>query len=124
MILSIFSFGFTWALIAMAFVGLAHLLPGFHTNYSQLVFGAGFRLGFVDALLLKGAEMVGLRVFNPLIYLVFFAIDWVLVLLANHPERGFYINGRWTPIITAAVLTALAVVNEMIKEWYRRKEAA
>jgi hypothetical protein len=113
MILTLFSFGLSWVVLALVFFWLTHLLPGFHSVYFQTVLGVGFLIGFFDAVIAKAALTMGFRPFNPLVYLIIAATDYVLMQLTSNISMGYYLTGHRGTALAAIALAGVAFVIEM-----------
>lgn len=119
MILTLFSFGFSWVLYTFVFFGLTRILPGFHSPFFQSTFTIGFLIGFINALIIKSARVMALAVPFGLLYVLIFVIDVGLIFGTNNMQIGYYITGHKGPVIAAAVLAFVAFATEFIKDKFR-----
>ncbi len=119
MILTLFSFGLTWAILAFTFFGLALLLPGFHSSYIQSTFTIGFAIGFADALVVKLARVMAFEVPAWLLYAFMVGLNYELTRVTNNTQIGYYVTGHKDPAIAAFVLAVVAFVTEFVKEKFR-----
>ncbi len=119
MILTLFSFGLTWVVLAFTFFGMAKLLPGFHSSYIQSTFTVGFMVGFIDALIIKSSRVMDFEVPFGLLYLLIGGIDFLLIMATNNSQIGYYIMGHKSPFIASIVLAFVAFLTEFIKEKFR-----
>ncbi len=119
MILTLFSFGLTWAVLAFTFFGMAKLLPGFHSSYIQSTFTVGFLVGFIDALIIKSARVMDFEVPFGLLYVLIGGVDFLLIMATNNSQIGYYIMGHKSPFIASVVLAFVAFITEFIKEKFR-----
>ena len=119
MILTLFSFGLSWAIFAFTFFGLARVLPGFHSSYIQSTFTIGFTVGFVNALVIKSARVMDFEVPFGLLYVLIGFLDYMLILATNNSQIGYYITGHKSAFIAAVVLAVVAFLIEFVKEKFR-----
>ena len=119
MILTLFSFGLSWAIFAFAFFILASHLSGFHSAYMQSTFSIGFAVGFVNALIIKAARVMAFDVPAVLLYGIIFVADFLLIEATSNTVIGYYVTGRQSAVIASAVLAVLAFVTEFVKEKFR-----
>ena len=112
MILTLFSFGLSWFVLALVFFWLTHLLPGFHSVYFQTVLGVGFLIGFFDAVIAKAALTMGFRPFNPIVYLIIAATDYILMQMTSNLSMGYYLTGHKGTVLAAIALAVVAFVVE------------
>ena len=119
MILTLFSFGFSWVILAFTFFGMAKLLPGFHSSYIQSTFTIGFIIGFVDALIIKSSRVMDFEVPFGLLYVLIAGVDFLLIMATNNSQIGYYIMGHKSPFIASIVLGAMAFLIEFVKEKFR-----
>ena len=119
MILTLFSFGLTWAILAFTFFGLASFLSGFHSPYIQSTFTVAFLIGFIDALIIKAARVMAFDVPAWLLYGIIAGADYLLILATSNTQIGYYVTGHKSATIAAAVLATVAFVTEFVKEKFR-----
>ncbi len=119
MILTLFSFGLTWAILAFTFFGLASVLSGFHSSYIQSTFSIGFLIGFVDALLIKAARVMAFEIPAGLLYVIIAIADYLLIEATSNSEIGYYVTGHKSATIAAVVLAVVAFLTEFVKEKFR-----
>ena len=116
MIFTLFSFGFSWLVLALVFFWLTHVLPGFHSVYFQTVLGVGFLIGFFDAVIAKAALTLGFRPINPIVYLVIAVTDYVLMQFTSNVSMGYYLTGHKGTLFAAIALGLVAFVIEAAKD--------
>ncbi|RRA47735.1 phage holin family protein [Acidipila sp. EB88] len=119
MILTLFSFGLSWAIYAFAFVLLAGHLSGFHSAYLQSTFTVGFIVGFLNAAIIKMARVMAFDVPAVLLYFIIFVADFLMIMATSNLEIGYYVTGHKSATIAAAVLAIVAFVTEFVKEKFR-----
>jgi uncharacterized membrane protein YvlD (DUF360 family) len=119
MILTLFSFGLSWAILAFTFFGLASVLPGFHSAYIQSTFSVGFAIGFIDALIVKSERVMAFEVPAGILYLLILIADFLMIEATSNSQIGYYVMGRKSPLIAATVLAAVAFLVEFIKGKFR-----
>ena len=119
MILTLFSFGLSWAIYAFTFFAMARMLPAFHSPYLQSTFTIGFIIGFVDALIIKSARVMAFEVPMVLLSILIMGADFLLIMATNNMQIGYYITGHKGPAIAAVVLGVVAFVTEFVKEKFR-----
>lgn len=119
MILTLFSFGLSWAIYAFTFFGLASILPGFHSPYPQSTFTIGFAVGFINAVIIKGARVMAFEVPLGLLYFLILALDYLMIVSTSNMEIGYYVTGHKSPLIASTVLAVVAFLTEFIKEKFR-----
>ncbi len=119
MILTLFSFGLTWAILAFTFFGLARVLSGFHSPYIQSTFHVGFIIGFIDAAIIKAARVMAFEAPAGLLYVLIFIVDYLLIQASSNSQIGYYVTGHKSATIAAAVLAVVAFVVEFVKEKLR-----
>jgi uncharacterized membrane protein YvlD (DUF360 family) len=112
MILTLFSFGASWLILALAFFGLTHVLPGFHSVYFQTVLGVGLFIGLSDVVIARMATLLGFRPLNPVLYLIIGITDYILIQMTPDIAMGYYIPGHEGTLLAAVVLSCLAFVVE------------
>ncbi len=119
MILTLFSFGLNWAILAFTFFGMASILPGFHSPYVQSTFTIAFLIGFLDALIIKAARVMAFEVPTGLLYFIIFVADYLLIQATSNGPIGYYVTGHKSATIAAAVLAVVAFLTEFVKEKFR-----
>ncbi len=119
MILTLFSFGFTWAVLAFTFTGLASELSGFHSSYIQSTFTIGFLIGFIDALIIKSSRVMAFVVPFGLLYVLIGFLDYVLIKATSNGPIGYYVTGHKSAVIASVVLAFVAFLTEFVKEKFR-----
>ncbi len=119
MILTLFSFGLSWAILAFTFFGLASILPGFHSAYIQSTFTVGFAIGFIDALIVKAARVMAFEVPAGLLYLLILGANFLMIEATSNSQIGYYVMGRKDPLIAATVMAVVAFLTEFVKEKFR-----
>lgn len=119
MILTLFSFGLSWAIFAFTFFILASHLSGFHSAYMQSTFTIGFMVGFINALIIKMARVMAFDVPAGLLYFIIFAADFLVIEGTSQSQIGYYVTGHKSATIAAAVLAVVAFTTEFVKEKFR-----
>ncbi len=119
MILTLFSFGITWPILAFTIFGLASTLSGFHSPYPQSTFTIAFIIGFIDALIIKAARVMAFDVPTWLLYTLIAGTDYLLIQATSATQIGYYVTGHKSATIAAVVLGIVAFVTEFIKEKFR-----
>ena len=119
MILTLFSFGLNWAILAFTFFAMARILPGFHSPYMQSTFTIGFIIGFLDALIIKAARVMAFEVPAGLLYFILFVADYLLIQATSNTQIGYYVTGRKSAFIASIVLAVVAFATEFVKEKFR-----
>ena len=119
MILTLFSFGLSWAIFAFTFFILASHLSGFHSAYMQSTSTIGFMVGFINALIIKMARVMAFDVPAGLLYFIIFAADFLLIEGTSQSQIGYYVTGHKSATIAAAVLAVVAFTTEFVKEKFR-----
>lgn len=119
MILTLFSFGLTWAILAFTFFGLAETLSGFHSPYPQSTFTIAFIIGFLDALIIKASRVMAFDVPAWLLYSLIAGVDYLLIQATSNTQIGYYVTGHKSATIAAVVLAVVAFAVEFVKEKFR-----
>ena len=119
MILTLFSFGLNWAILAFTFFAMASALPGFHSPYIQSTFTIAFLIGFLDALIIKAARVMAFEVPTGLLYFIIFVADYLLIQATSNIAIGYYVTGRKSAFIASVVIAVVAFVTEFVKEKFR-----
>lgn len=119
MILTLFSFGLTWAILAFTFFGLATTLSGFHSPYPQSTFTIAFIIGFIDASIIKASRVMAFDVPAWLLYALVAVADYLLIQATSNTQIGYYVTGHKSATIAAVVLAIVAFVTEFVKEKFR-----
>ena len=119
MILTLFSFGISWAIYAFAFFILASHLSGFHSSYMQSTFLIGFTVGFVNALIIKSARVMAFEVPMGLLYLLIAGVDFLLIMATSNFPLGYYVTGHKSAVIVSVALAVIAFITEFVKEKFR-----
>lgn len=119
MILTLFSFGVSWAIFAFTFFLLASHLSGFHSAYLQSTFTIGFIVGFLNALIIKSARVMAFEVPLALLCLIILVADYLLIQATSNSQIGYYVTGHKSATIAALVLAIVAYLTEFVKEKLR-----
>ncbi len=119
MILTLFSFGLSWAIYAFAFFILASHLSGFHSAYMQSTFLIGFTVGFLNALIIKSARVMDFEVPLGLLYLIIAFVDFCVIMGTSNFPLGYYVTGHKSAVICSVALALVAFVTEFVKEKFR-----
>ncbi len=119
MILTLFSFGVTWVVLAFTFFGLAKELSGFHSSYVQSIFHVGFTIAFIDAVIIKAARVMAFEVPVGLLYVLIFVADYLLIQATSNSQIGYYVTGHKSATIAAFVIAVVAFAIEFVKEKIR-----
>ncbi len=119
MILTLFSFGLSWAIYAFTFFLLATHLSGFHSPYLQSTFTIGFVVGFVDALIIKMARVMDFEVPMGLLYVLILILDYLLIQATSNSQIGYYVTGHKSAVIASVGLAIVAFITEFVKEKFR-----
>ncbi len=115
MILTLFSFGISWAIFAFTFFFLASHLSGFHSAYIQSTFTIAFIVGFLNALIIKSARVMAFEVPAGLLYLIILVADYLLIQATSNSQIGYYVTGHKSATIAAIVLALVAFLTEFVK---------
>jgi hypothetical protein len=116
MIITLFTFGLSWALYAFVFYGMTLVMPQFHSSYTQATFTVAFTIGFLDAGFLKAMRVMNFKV--PALFLLplSIVINYLLILGTNNSAETYYVTGHKAPLTVALVLAAVMVSFELGKE--------
>ena len=116
MIITLFTFGLSWALYAFVFYGMTLVMPQFHSIYSQATFTVAFTIGFFDAGFLKAMRVMNFKVHPLLLLILSIIINFVLILGTSGTQETYYVTGHKAPTIVAVVLGVTMVAFEFTKE--------
>ncbi len=116
MILTLFSFGLNWFVLALVFLWLTHILTVFHSVYFQTVLRAGFLVGFFVAVVAKAASNMGFRPVTPMVYLFMAAADCVLMQKISNISMGYYLTGYAGAAMAAIARARVVFVSEAGKD--------
>ncbi len=119
MILTLFSFGLSWAIYALTFFLLATHLSGFHSPYLQSTFSIGFLVGFLNALIIKMARVMDFEIPMGLLYALILVLDYLLIQATSNAEIGYYVTGHKSALIASVSLAVVAFITEFVKEKFR-----
>lgn len=119
MILTLFSFGISWAIFAFTFFILASHLSGFHSSYLQSTFTIGFIVGLLNAIIIKSARVMAFEVPAGLLYVLIAVLDYLLIQATSSTQIGYYVTGRKSAVIASVVLAIVAFATEFVKEKFR-----
>ncbi len=119
MILTLFSFGLNWAILAFTFFGCTKLLSGFHSPYVQSTFTIAFLIAFIDAIVIKAARVMDFRVPAGLLYLLIAGLTYLMIQGTSNMQIGYYVTGHKSATIAAVVIAVVAFLTEFIKEKFR-----
>ena len=116
MIITLFTFGLSWAFYAFVFYGMTLVMPQFHSSYSQATFTIAFLIGFMDAAFLKAVRVMNFRIHPVLLLILSMVINYVLIRGTNGGADTYYVTGHKAPTIVALVLACAMVFFELGKE--------
>ena len=119
MTLTLFSFGFSWAIYAFTFFVMARILPGFHSPYIQSTFTVAFIIGFVNALIIKAVRVMAFELPMAALAVAILGLDYLMIMGTNHSQIGYYITGHKSTLIAATALGVVAFITEIVKEYFR-----
>ncbi len=119
MILTLFSFGLSWAVYAFTFFLLATHLSGFHSPYLQSTFTIGFIVGFLNAFIIKMARVMDFELPVGLLYVLILILDYLLIQATSNAQIGYYVTGHKSAVIASVGLAIVAYITEFIKEKFR-----
>ena len=115
MIISLFTFGLSWALYALVFYGLTQVMSQFHSAYSQSTFSIAFLIGFLDAAFLKAMRYLNFKIPLPMLVIVSWLINFLLILGTSGGADTYYVTGHKAPLIAGLVLAVVMSAFELTK---------
>ena len=119
MILTLFSFGLNWAILAFTFFGCTKVLSGFHSPYVQSTFTIAFLIAFIDAVIIKAARVMDFRIPAGLLYVLMAGLNYVMIQGTSNMQIGYYVTGHKGATIAAIVMAVVAYLTEFVKEKFR-----
>ena len=122
MILTLFSFGLNWAILAFTFFGCTRVLSGFHSPYVQSTFTIAFLIAFIDAVIIKAARVMDFRMPAGLLYVFMAGLNYLMIQGTSNMQIGYYVTGHKGATIAAIVMAVVAYLIEFVKEKFRADE--
>ncbi len=119
MILTLFSFGLNWAILAFTFFGCTRVLSGFHSPYVQSTFTIAFLIAFIDAVIIKAARVMDFRMPVGLLYVFMAGLNYLMIQGTSNMQIGYYVTGHKGATIAAIVMAVVAYLIEFVKEKFR-----
>jgi hypothetical protein len=116
MIISLFTFGLSWAVYAFVFYGMTLVMPQFHSSYSQETFTVAFFIGFLDAAFLKAIRVMNFKVHPVLLVVISAVINYLLIRGTSSMGDTYYVTGHKAPTIVACVMAVAMFAFEFGKE--------
>jgi hypothetical protein len=116
MIITLFTFGLSWAVYAFVFYGMTLVTPAFHSSYTQETFTIAFTIAFLDAAFLKAIRIMNFKVHPILLFLMAWVINYLLIQGTSGFGDTYYVTGHKGPVIVATVMASTMVIFEMGKE--------
>jgi hypothetical protein len=116
MIITLFTFGISWAVYAFIFYGMTLVTPAFHSSYTQETFSIAFLIAFLDAAFLKAIRVMNFKIHPVLLFLIAWGINYLLILGTSGFGDTYYVTGHKGPVIVSTVMAFSMVLFEMGKE--------
>jgi hypothetical protein len=116
MIITLFTFGISWAVYAFIFYGMTLVTPAFHSSYTQETFSIAFLIAFLDAAFLKAIRVMNFKIHPVLLFLMGWGINYMLIEGTSGFGDTYYVTGHKGPVIVATVMGCSMVLFEMGKE--------
>lgn len=115
MMITLFTFGLSWALYAFVFYGMTLVMPQFHSIYTQATFSIAFLIGFLDTLFLKAIRVMNFKIHPVLLLILSVVLNYVLIRGTSGAAETYYVTGHKAPTIVAIVLSLTMVLFEFTK---------
>jgi hypothetical protein len=116
MIITLFTFGISWAFYAFVFYGMTLVMPQFHSAYTQETFTVAFLIGFLDASFLKAMRVMNFKIHPIFLFILSVFINYILIRGTSGFGDSYYVTGHKAPTIVATVVGTTMVLFEMGKE--------
>jgi K+ transporter len=116
MIITLFTFGLSWAFYAFVFYGMTLVMPQFHSSYPQATFTIAFSIGFFDAGFLKALRLMNFKIHPVLLLALSVVINYVLIRGTNGAAETYFVEGHKAPLIVACVMAVAMFTFELGKE--------
>jgi len=116
MIITLFTFGISWAFYAFIFYGMTLVTPAFHSSYTQETFSIAFLIAFLDTALLKAIRVMNFKINPVLLFLMGCGINYMLIEGTSGFGDTYYVTGHKGPVIVATVMGGSMVLFELGKE--------
>jgi uncharacterized membrane protein YvlD (DUF360 family) len=116
MIITLFSFGLSWAVYAFVFYGMTLVTPAFHSTYSQEVFSVAFTIGFLEAAFLKSIRVMNFKIHPIGLFILSAALNYLLIRLTSGFGDTYYVSGHKGAILVSVVLAVTMLLFEIVKD--------
>jgi len=105
-----------WVLNALALMGVAYLVPGFHVNSFYAALIVALVLGIFNAIVKPIVVLLTLPINILTLGLFTFVINAVMILLVATFVKGFTVDGFVTALIGGAILWVFSWVTNGITQ--------
>ena len=97
-----------WLLSAVAFILVAHLVPGFHVNGLVPALIAALVIGLLNATLGLFLKIITFPISILTLGLFLLVINGLMIELVSHFLTGFVVVGLWPAILTSLVVAIVS----------------